>query len=83
MQDALQAELNITLKTSIKLEYSHGILKRKQERAGQAIKHKESLRKVTENQKKRSCMNMLLNMVESTQPLLGIATAKHSHLPQT
>ena len=42
MQDALQAELNITLETSSKLKYLHGVLKRKQEREGQAIKHEES-----------------------------------------
>ena len=42
MQDAPQAKLNITLETSIKLKYLHEILKRKQEREGQAIKHKES-----------------------------------------
>ena len=41
------------------------------------------MRKATENAKKRSCVNILLNMAGITQPLLGIATAGHSHFPQT
>ena len=57
------------------------MLKRKQEREGQAI----SMKKVTGNPKKRRLVNILLNAVGINTAAAKISTAaaqaRHSHLP--
>jgi hypothetical protein len=76
----------LTSNTQYKLTYLYGILKKKQEGRDKQSR----IRKVTENTKKRSCGNILLNRaginIATTrhshcyaQPLLRTATATHSH----
>jgi hypothetical protein len=61
------------LTSGINITYLYEILKSEQEERRE--RKQLIMRKVAENPKKRSCVNMLLNVVE-----INTATARHSHI---